>query len=77
MKPFNKKIVEIEWYDSCASGGWRDGYRADAMECRTVGYLLHRDKKTICVAQCLADNDDNGERFTIPTPCVKRVRKLK
>jgi len=44
------KIVEVEWEDSCALGGWRG--RSQAMEhtvslCKTTGYMHRECKKSM------------------------------
>lgn len=73
-------IVEVEWEDSAAEGGWskRDRYLAqEPAQCRTVGYLLKADRKKVILLQsCHPKEDRFTDSLTIPRSCVTSMRKL-
>ena len=75
------KLVEIEWIDSCTSGGWRN--HASYVEegptvCRTIGYLLHKSKEKIIVIQTQSASTGHvSDSMAIPMVAVKRMRVLK
>lgn len=75
------KLVEVEWVDSCTAGGWRS--RASYLEegptiCRTIGYLLHKDKQKIVVIQTQSSSTGHvSDSMAIPVVAVKKMRVLK
>ena len=75
-----RKIVEVEWVDSAATGGWnpaRKFIESGTSRCRSVGYMIERSNKQIVLVTNLSDDTGNaGEGMAIPTACVKRVRIL-
>jgi hypothetical protein len=83
-------IVEIIWQDAgvpedeeTGEGYWRN--KEEVLDyqptyCYTVGYLVHKDKEWITLAQ--SDANFNGEDligapFQIPSKWVKQMRRLK
>lgn len=82
MKSKSKhKVVEVYWIDSAFNRGWGETQsKVDSMgvaTCRTVGYLIGRDKRQIKVALSLADNGESaGDGMSIPAACVTRVKIL-
>lgn len=74
-------LVEIEWVDSASTRGW--GHREpdivnEPLLCRTVGYLVKRDRVAMTCAMNQAPSEaDYGQLMTIPMPCVRRVRRLR
>ena len=74
-------IVEVEWWDARSFGGWSspaEYAKKGIALCRTVGYLLRRNKREIVVVQNVGDTTGNvSDATAIPTCCVKRVRRLK
>jgi hypothetical protein len=76
----HKRIVEVEWTDSCSQGGWgttESHLSNHPSTCRTVGYLLARDKRRITVVQSQSDTTLNvAEGMSIPAFAVKRIRYI-
>lgn len=78
-------LIEIEWEDSIGDGAWHSP--ADTAEyvkrtvhedhsvCYTAGYVVHRSRKAIVLAQSL-HGDNRGGLWTIPRRMVKSIRKL-
>lgn len=70
----------VEWEDAffrevlltpeqCKTG---DGYR-----CRSVGWLVHRDKKDIRIAMNQINNGQVRDLLVVPMALVKRVKRLR
>jgi hypothetical protein len=78
MKP---KTVEVEWMDAAVTGGWKsldDQLKESTpVSCRSAGYLLHRDKHRVVIAQNQDQEGKWSDTMTIPASTVKRVRHLK
>lgn len=75
-----RPIVEVEWVDAMATQGWDSPQRhlRGTGRCRTVGYLLERNKAHVILLQSECDhNGEVGESLAIPAPCIKRMRRLK
>ena len=72
--------VEITWLDACVSGGWKNietcQREESLIECVAVGLLTRRDAKEIQIVQ-QASPDKVSDSLTIPTSCVKRMRRLR
>ena len=74
------QIVEVEWEDSCAEMGWhtpRDIKGYDVSHCRSVGYLLGKDRKKVVILQSASDSPSFCEALTIPRGNVKKITYLK
>jgi hypothetical protein len=85
--PENLKLVLIEWLDSHASRGWQDlkeiQQAAEPLYCRSVGWLIHDDKRVKSIVPHLA-GEQNGDillhgcgNITIPTKSVVKMTILK
>ncbi len=75
-------LVEVRWRDSAFHRGWSDaaGKRREmsVSDCRSVGYLISRDAKSVKLAMHTADdNAAFGDGMTIPTSAVRTIRRLK
>ena len=75
------KIVEVTWRDSVAAGGqWEDCGVAKEMtlsECRSVGFLICRDKEKVTLAQSLGRNGQAVINVvSIPKGCVLEIKEL-
>ena len=69
--------VEVEWEDSCSQGGWsKDHAKYTPAECRSIGYLLHRDKEKVVLAQSEDGLGKQNDSIVIPASCVKKLRRL-
>ncbi len=75
------RLVEVEWVDaSSRDRGWDhpDNY-VDIKEyrCKTVGYMIHRDKKELVLMHSVSFNGLVDRAMHIPARYVKRVHNLK
>ena len=76
-----KQIVEVTWRDSNGYSKWESladyAYLKPAL-CRTVGYLLHKDKKEIVIVftQSMENEGDGNGAIAIPRGCVKSIKTL-
>jgi hypothetical protein len=75
-----RPIVEVWWLDSHA---WeRPWIEMDqrpphsAAACKSVGYLIEKDKHFVIVSQSMGD-DEYGGAFSIPRGCIVKIRRLK
>ena len=72
-------IVEVTWVDSCSYNRWahRDDHESHGpSECKSVGYLIAKDRKSLRISQNMADGDKCDSTMAIPMGCVKRVRRI-
>ena len=74
------KIVEVIWEDSCSiANQWmRPNGELEPSHCKSVGYLVSKNKKRIVIAQNY--NDESGEvhnQFIIPKGCIRSIREIK
>ena len=66
-------VVTVLWVDSFVTAGWADTMPAPA-ECETTGYLIHRDKKTMVVAQSISHSSGAAcSLIAIPRSCVTNI----
>lgn len=81
MKRKDLPIVEVEWVDSCSHGKWtsREYYEKETVSvCRSVGYLLVKDRIQIQVLQSQDETSEQvADSISIPRTAVLRVRRLK
>ena len=73
-------MVEVSWHDSSSAAGWQKEPETALLECWTAGYLVHRDNKSVVVAlNCSSERSSSGfgDTMTIPSSCVKKIRKLR
>ena len=75
------KRVEIEWEDSTAIGGWSDSGDLELCQCKTVGYLVTKNRNRVVVVQSTSNGGGSEEhfdnRFGIPRKCIKKITELK
>ncbi len=71
-------VVEVEWIDSWAHGGWQDPEDVDGtpLKCRSVGYLLKNGPNTVVLALSQHEGGSVGDVLTIPSRCVTELRTL-
>ena len=71
------KLVEVRWRDSATVCGWHDlGEIVKPVTCRTVGYLIHRDKRQVIIARDV-NKRQWGEAMSIPTAVVRSIRRVR
>lgn len=83
--PFKRPpLVELEWLDSIAYPGWRDGNDAAArMDCvddmrhYTCGYLVKRTREYVAVALSVGWTGNVGDAIQIPRPTITRYTVLR
>lgn len=81
------KLVLIDWIDSHSGNGWQSlddmkGF-AKALHCRSIGWLLVRNKDCTTVVPHIYDDSKNknikpngcGE-LVIPNKCITKMRVL-
>ena len=73
------KIIEVEWEDSCSiANQWmKPNGDLEPSLCKSVGYLVSKNKKRIVIAQNY--NDESGEvhnQFIIPRGCVIKIKEV-
>jgi hypothetical protein len=77
LKPL--KMVMLEWSDILDGGAeWHqhDGKFLKPVRVKTVGYLLHVNKKNIVIVRDYYDHDGKrtlGGRLAIPTGCIEKI----
>lgn len=75
-------VVEVRWHDATSTSGWGELNRhlADSDEgclaIRTVGMLVHRSKRRVCVALSQDQNGKIDDMLAIPAGWVESVRPL-
>jgi hypothetical protein len=72
-------IVEVEWVDSSGYSGWQDAEDAQKniqTECRSSGYLLRKDKKSVSLVQNVSDIGHVDMVMAIPRVAIKSIRIL-
>lgn len=73
--------MEVTWRDATSIHGWDEveAWKKDVflIECRTVGYLIRRDKKLMAVAQTVTERGKASEVWCVPTPWVTKVKVLR
>ena len=78
-KKFSKPIVHVVWEDSSSRNGWghEREYDDEAYICESVGFLMHKGKKTLSLSQSLSNHSmDTSEVINIPLVVVKKITKL-
>lgn len=77
--PTNGTIVEVEWIDSATTNGWHDEFDLDdggLITCRSVGYLLSRDRRSVQLVQSQSSHGASAELTAIPRSCVRSIKTL-
>ena len=70
------KLVLVEWMDILATSGWEKEDEVEPQRLWTVGYLVHKDKKVIKIANT---KDEKGECFAyhaFPAGCVVSIKEI-
>ena len=72
------KVLYVEWLDSNSRRGgvWHDiDSKPCEMTCKTVGFVIHEDKKSITVASHLSEPTDSmAGDITIPKRAITKRR---
>jgi len=77
--PARPPIIEVHWVDIASFPGWstlEEAITSTTMECISIGYVIHKDKKSVVMAQTIADNGDVGEILCIPTSVIRELREI-
>jgi hypothetical protein len=71
-------IVEVIWEDIVTTSGWEAHRKRgpDVAECRTVGYVVMRDKKHIVLVSSWS-SDERMSKTTIPMGVVVSITELR
>lgn len=73
------RLVEVKWVDSALNIGWKSEYSKETSisQCKTVGYLIKKNKKQLVIAMNINDSGGYSEAMAIPIGCVKSIKKVK
>jgi hypothetical protein len=75
----NLELVLIEWLDSRRGEGWvrLDELESNVTSCRSVGWIIARDKTSVTLAGHLGENPDQccGD-LTIPRRSISKITPL-
>jgi hypothetical protein len=79
MKKYRKVLVQ--WRDAVTAMGWEDHGAAiaghEAEPCESVGYVIHRTKTNLVLAQTVSGDGQINGRITIPIDWVNTIQTLK
>ena len=80
-KPKAYKLVLVKWEDHASSTEWKTPEEVSRSECGiflTVGWLVHEDRKTIKVCQCIEDGGTGlvGNESIILKKCIVSRHEL-
>ncbi len=71
-------LLLIEWDDAITSHGWEN--REEVLRvasCRSVGWLLYKDKKQVLLASTSSSSVDTvNNHIAIPLGGIKKIRRL-
>lgn len=77
-------VVEIEWVDSMAYPGWRDGNalvelceRTDDTRHRTCGYLVKETQTYVAVGLSVGWTGSVGDAIQIPKESVRTLKVIR
>lgn len=72
------KMVVVTWRDAVHSFGWQDNEEPEFDEdtCKSVGWLLKRDKKFVTLAQTVGMDNANAQLIQIPSGMIEKVEEL-
>lgn len=74
-----KKRVEIavvDWLDAAQHPGWSESAEElTVARVRSVGYLVHRDKDCIKLAQSVAEDTSVADVLVVPRKWIRRMGK--
>lgn len=73
------RLVQVKWVDSALNIGWKSRYSKETSisKCKTVGYLVKKNKKQLVIAMSVNDSGGYSEAMAIPIECVKSVKGVK
>lgn len=82
--PTKGEIVEVEWIDAASTNGWQRATDIDQeqahdgglVECRSTGYVLSKDPRSIRLAQSQSAHGSVAEVQAIPRSCIRSIRRL-
>lgn len=77
-----EKLLCVEWDDASSVDCWQARERAVAEDCRpyrcrTVGFLIAENEKSVLLAQSLSQNDKVQGSFQIPRTQIRKRTVLK
>mgnify|MGYP001586204520 CR=1 FL=1 len=73
-------LIEVEWDDIVGQNSWDDlgkDYTSDRITCKTVGWRLKSNRKTIVIASTISKGALCTDRTVIPRSVIKSMRRLK
>lgn len=82
-KPQKIPAVVVTWHDAHSANEWAPMDEAlDTMtnhwECKTLGWLVHKDKQCTVLAMTLARNGEKVlQTISVPNGMIKKIGKLR
>lgn len=72
-------MVLVEWLDTSSNSNWatKEEAKPKVLTCRTIGFLLERNKKHIAIYATDSESGNISDRVCIPKGCIKSVKRLK
>lgn len=68
------KRVIVDWVDSSSHPGWKSKGAAYSVSiCHTAGFLVHKGKREVHIAQSWSECGSVGDVIAIPRSCVKKM----
>ena len=72
-----KRIVRVDWQDSCEWNGWRDDTKdMKPSNCTTIGFMRSDCKNHVIIASSQSDHS-HCSHMVIPRGCIKKITDLK
>ena len=70
------KLVIVEWRDIIGTAGWDKPDEVNPPVITTTGYLIHKDKDVVKVANTKDEKGDWSGITAFPRGCVKSITNI-
>jgi len=74
-----RELIEVEWDDISGGSSWDDverDYTDDLVHCKTLGYKLKSNKKTLVIASTITEKERCCDRTVIPRSVITSIRRI-
>ena len=71
-----RKVLYVEWEDSCTTNGWRELDTSGPVTIKSIGWVIHRAKNFIVLATSESSSGRIIDQLTIPTSCITKTRRI-
>jgi hypothetical protein len=76
-----RKLVYVEWEDSCSfsRNGWREigSESLTTSKIKTIGWIVDETDTFITISNCISEESNCTNHFTIPRGCITKVKMLR